>query len=457
MSKSPAAAATPVTTPSSQCVRLPPGPRLPGIIQAIPLILFRRRTIQILQRRYGPSFSVRSLAYGPTVVISEPALAKQLFQARDDVKGVEPSLEVVFGRGSTFGLHGQEHLQRRKLLVPPFHGKRMRSYESILEDEAQREMANWLEGQEFPVQESMMRITLNAILRAVFGAEGAEFEALRTLLPAMVESGARMTVAPFLRVDLGPWSPWGRFLAKRREFDALITALIEKAESDPNMNDRQDVLSLMLEARYEDGEAMSHNDIADELLTLLVAGHETTATTLAWAVERLRRHPAVLSRLVREVDSGGSELRQATIQEVQRTRPVIETTGRQVVAPTFNLGEWVLPRGHTVLASIGLTHQDETAFPRPSTFDPDRFLGTNPDQYAWVPFGGGTRRCLGAAFANMEMNVVLRTLLTDFELTTTDAPDERSHSRGIINAPANGGRAEIHRRASRADTSPSAS
>jgi cytochrome P450 len=187
--------------------------------------------------------------------------------------------------------------------------------------------------------------------------------------------------------------------------------------------------------------------MADELATLLTAGHETTATTLAWAVERLRRHPDVLRDLVAEVDAGGGELLEATILEVQRTRPVIDMVGRQVKAEHLRLGRWTIPKGLAVLVSIGLIHDDDSVFPNARTFDPYRFVGAKPDLYQWIPFGGGTRRCLGAAFANMEMNVVLRTLLRDRTLLPTSEPDERWHSRGIANAPGRGGRVVVRRRA----------
>jgi cytochrome P450 len=208
---------------------------------------------------------------------------------------------------------------------------------------------------------------------------------------------------------------------------------------------------MMLQCWYDDGTAMRHDEIADQLLTLLSAGHETTATTLAWAVERLRRHPDVLRRLVEEADAGGSALRQATITETQRTRPVIEIVGRQVKVDELRLGRWTLPRGCVVLVGIGLIHDDPEIFPDPARFDPARFLDTKVDLYRWVPFGGGVRRCLGAAFATMELDVVLRTLLRDVTLVPTTEPPERWHSRGIANAPARGGRAVIRRRAGQVD------
>jgi cytochrome P450 family 138 len=197
---------------------------------------------------------------------------------------------------------------------------------------------------------------------------------------------------------------------------------------------------------------MSHSDIADQLATLLAAGHETTATTLAWAVERLRRHPGVLRDLVAEADAGGSALRAATIVEVQRTRPVIGLVGRHVKVDGYRLGRWTLPKGSTVLAGISLLHEEESVFPNAGAFDPYRFLDTQPDLYQWIPYGGGTRRCLGAAFANMELNAVLRIMLRDFTLIPTTERDERFHFRGVAYAPAKGGRAIVRRRASRPAT-----
>lgn len=436
------------TAAAVPAVSMPRGPSWPATLQALAYLTARQRTMLFLQKRYGSVFSVRLPVIGPGMVIGDPALIKQLFQTSTEiVRGVEPNLSLVLGKGSMFGLQGEDHHRRRKLLVPPFHGKRMRAYEELIETETLKEISNWPEGREFPVMPSTMRITLNAILRAVFGAEGQEFDTLRRVMPPLVTMASRLSFLPFLHHDLGSWSPWGRFVRLRRQFDRTVSSLIANALADPHLEQRDDVLSLMLQARYDDGTAMSHSDVADELLTLLAAGHETTATSLAWAVERLRRHPQVLARLVAEVDAGGNRLLQATIQEVQRTRPVIEGVGRQVIAPSLSLGQWVIPRGSTVLVSVTLAHLNESKYPGASTFNPDRFLEGAPDNYAWVPFGGGTRRCIGAAFANMEMNVVLRTVLREFRITDTTAPAERRHNRGVAFAPSKGGLAVVHRRA----------
>jgi cytochrome P450 len=429
-------------------VTLPDGPSLPRFVQgtvalAAPLWMMRR-----LHERYGSAFRLNVPIFGEAVVISDPAEVKQLFMTSPEIADIlDFNLGLVLGPNSFFAISGDVHRKQRKLLTPPFHGRRLRAYEAIIEQEAVREMAAWPEGREFATQGSMMRITLNAILRAVFGADGAELTELRELLPAMVKLGSRLVALPIPHTDLGRWSPWGRVHAYRREYDAIIDRLIEAARQDPRLDERDDVLALMLQSRYDDGASMSRDEIADQLLTLLSAGHETTSTTLAWAVERLRRHPAVLRRLADEADAGGSQLREAAILEVQRVRPVIDATVRKVRAPGLRLGRWTLPEGQVVLVSIYLIHRDEALFPNPYRFDPDRFVGSRPDTYQWIPFGGGARRCIGAAFAQMEMNVVLRTLLRDFTLEPTSERGERWHSRGVAYCPAQGGRAVVRRRA----------
>jgi cytochrome P450 len=428
-------------------VTLPPGPTAPRAVQGAYALTVARRGIRRMRRRYGDAFTVNVPIFGRALVISDPAEIKQLFLAGSDVvDNLESNLGRVLGPGSLFALAGAAHHRQRRLLVPPFHGRRLAAYEHVVEDETVRELASWPRGRAFATLPSMMRITLNVILRAVFGAEGAEFAALRDLLPRAIRLGSRLAVLPIARVDHGRWSPWGRFWAMRREYDAVVERLISKAMRDPDLDRRDDILALMMQSRYDDGSTMSRGEIADQLLTLLTAGHETTATTLAWAVERLRRHPAVLRELVAEADAGGRALREATILEVQRTRPVIDLVGRQVKADSFRLGRWILPKGYTVLVSIDLVHDAESVFPNARAFDPSRFLGARPDLYHWIPFGGGTRRCLGAAFATMELNVVLRTILRELTVVPTKERDERWHSRGVANAPARGGRAVVRRR-----------
>lgn len=432
---------------TTEIVRLPPGPRIPKAVAALGFFAARRRALSLAAARYGDCFTVDLPIFGETTVISDPAMVRELFAADSDLVARASNLGTVLGPGSTFSLDGDEHRARRKLLLPPFHGRRMAHYEAIVAEEVARETRDWPQGREFSTLEPMMRITLNAILRAVFGAQGSELDELRRLLPPMVPLASLMVVLPpALRRDWGPWSPWGRVMRSRRRYNEIIAELIAQARSDPKFGDRNDVLALLMGARYEDGSAIADEHIADELLTLLAAGHETTATTLAWTIERLRRHPDLLLRLTAEVDAGGAELTQATIWEVQRTRPVVEAMFR-VTKKRIKLGEWVIPEGNGVMPSITLMHSSERHFAEPQLFDPDRFVGGHPDSLTWIPFGGGARRCIGAAFANMEMTVTLRELLREFEFGTTSAPAERRRSRGIATAPRLGGRAVVYRRA----------
>jgi hypothetical protein len=411
------------------------------------MLIAQHGAVAALARRYGSPFTLNLPLCGPTVVISEPALVKDLFGTSRHLLGRSRlNLGDVIGPGSLFNLEGDELLKRRKLLLPPFHGNRMRSYEHLIEEEVLREVANWPQGREFETLPSMLRITLKVILRAVFGAEGPALDELGELILPTVELGSRIAFLPAIwRRDLGRWSPGGRLLQYRRRIDAVIDSLIADARADPAFQERTDVLTLLLQARYENGEPMPDPHIADELVTLLNAGHETTSVAMAWAVERLRRHPRLLSRLTEEVDAGGSELRKATIWEVLRTRPVISGGLRQTKT-RIRLGEWVIPEDYMVLTSITLAHDSEEGFADAAAFNPDRFGGAVPNPFAWIPFGGGMNRCIGAPLAEMEMNIALRTLLREFRLAPTNAPGERRHNRGITIAPGRGGRAVVYRR-----------
>lgn len=399
----------------------------------------RRTALHIVRRRYGSAFTLNLPIFGRVVVLSDPGQIRQLFKAGADVADTtDANLGRVMGPNSMFALAGPRHRAHRKLLTPPFNGRRLGAYEAIVESEAVTEFGTWPADRAFPALPSMMRITLNVILRAVFGADGEEFTRLREMLPTAIQLGSKLSLIPVPQWDWGRWSPWGRFGIYRREYDEIVGRLIDKALTDPDLESRDDVLALMLGSRYEDGSPMTRAEIADELITLLAAGHETTATTLAWAVERLRRHPVLLGRLVADLDAGSDAVLHATILEVQRTRPVIDVTFRQVTAPALTLGPWTIPEGLTIVASIGLVHADEAVFADAGRFDPDRFLSRSPDPAEWIPYGGGIRRCIGAAFANMEMRVVLRTLLRDHTISPTDARGEKQMSRGVAIAPAKG-------------------
>jgi cytochrome P450 family 138 len=433
--------------PAPPAVKLPPAARIPKVLQGLGFALSRRWMMQRLTRRFGDVFTLNIPSYGRVVAVSDPQLAKQIFgTSPDELGNIQPNLSRFFGPGSVFALDGDDHRRRRRLLAPPFHGKSMKNYESIIEEETLREIADWPEGQPFATVPPMMRITLNAILRAVFGADGAELDELRRLIPPWVTLGSRLAALPKPERNYGRYTPWGRLAEWRRQYDIVIDKLIDDERADPNFADRTDVLAIMLRSSYDDGSTMSRKDIGDELLTLLSAGHETTAATLGWAFERISRHPDLLAALVEEADSGGRELRQATILEVQRARTVIDLAGRHVHPEVFQLGEWVIPRGYSIIVGIGQIHGNPDIFPDPERFDPQRYMGTKPSPLSWIPFGGGTRRCVGAAFANMEMDIVLRTVLRRFTIQTTDTPGERWHGRGVAFTPKDGGRVAARRR-----------
>lgn len=431
-------------------VRLPPTARIPKLLQGFGFAMSRRSMMQRLSRRYGNVFALKLPMWGHVVMVSDPQLAKQIFTTSPDELGnIQPNLSRLFGYGSVFGLEGDDHRRRRRLLAPPFHGKSIKNYESIIEEETLRESAGWPQGESFATLAPMMRITLNAILRAVFGADGAELDELRRLIPPWVTLGSRLAALPKPKRDYGRFSPWHRLDEWRRQYDNVIEKLIAAERADPNFTDRADVLALLLRSTYEDGSAMSHKEIGDELLALLAAGHETTASTLAWAFERISRHPQLLAQLVEEADGtgeGDGELRQATILEVQRARTVIDFAGRHVYPETYRLGEWVIPRGYSIIVGIAQIHDNPDVFADPGRFDPQRFIANKPSALSWIPFGGGTRRCVGAAFANMEMDVVLRTVLRHFIIETTNDPDEPWHSRGVAFTPKHGGRVVLRRR-----------
>ena len=433
-------------TEDERAPQLPPGPRLPRPVQGVGFGIARRQALQLLHRRYGTAFTVHLPIYGRAVVISDPALAKELFTApQESLTNVDPNLGRVLGESSMFALEGSDHRRRRKLLTPPLHGRRITAYEAIVEEETRRELDSWVAGRPFASMPSMTRITLDVILRTVFGARDDELDTLRRVIPPMVEAGSAVVITPELPARLGTVGPRARFARYKKVYDEAIGALITRGRRDDRLDERDDILAMMLQSTYDDGSSMTDDEIRDELTALLVAGHETTATTLAWALERLSRTPAVLRELVAEVDAGGTDYRSATILEVQRSRPVIDLAGRNVQVPHLDLGPWRIPRGYNVLVAISLLHDDSAHFAEPERFDPTRFLGATPPP-AWLPFGGGTRRCIGAAFAAMEMNVVLRTVLSMYEIIPTAERDERWHSRGVAFAPGRGGRITVRPR-----------
>jgi len=426
----------------------PPRPRLPRLLQAVGFVAFRHRVMRNWIKRHGRIFEITVPLFGRSVVVSDPALVRSVWTgSTEDLINVRPNISNVFGPGSMFALDGRRHRDRRRLVGPAFHSRRLKGYEELIEDETLRESANWPQRQEFRTLEPMNRITLNVILRTIFDADGSddELEQLREIFPPFVRFASRIAFVPAPPFRIGPHGPWGKLAEFRKAFNRIVFALIDRAEADPHLGERTDILALLVRNRHG-GTPMSRLDICDELLTLIGAGHETTASALAWAFERLRRHPGVLAELVSEIDEGGSEFRRATILEVLRVRTVIDLTGRRVKAANFDIGGWRVPRDRTVLVRIADLHDHPEFFPDPERFDPNRFRGGRPEGSAWQAFGGGARRCVGADFAITEMDVVLRTVLRNFRIQTDSAIDEKSVFTGVVHVPKLGGRVVLSRR-----------
>lgn len=435
---------------------LPDGPKTPFLVRLLLTSFDRSKSLSFDERRtqYGTDFTIKLPIFGKCLVVSEPDEIRPLFKADPaELGNPDPNLGSLLGSGSLFALSDEPHRAHRKLLTPAFHGNRLAEYRDLMAEEARAGMADWPAGESVASLPAMRAITLNIILRTVFGAEGHILNRLRDLLPRMAGLGSILAALPIPQWQLFGYAPWGRFNRMRAEYNEIIDELITRARADPAIEQRSDILAMLIGATYDDGTPMSDSEIADELLTLLAAGHETIAAALAWAIDRLRRHPAFLDKLVAAVDAGDEELLDATINEVQRTRPAIAMPARRVLADHYAVGPWRVPRGMHIMIAIPLVHTDPRLFDDPNQFRPERFLGKRPDPYELVPFGGGLRRCIGAAFAHLELKVVLRTLLTEHVLVPTSERGEATHSRGVAVAPADGGQIVRHPRQTMQDVS----
>jgi cytochrome P450 len=419
--------------------KLPPGPRAPSALQTIG---WWTRPISFLERnraRFGKRFTIRLLGGPPFVMLSDPADVKQVYTAPPDV--LHPGegariLAPVVGDNSVILLDEDAHLEQRKLMLPAFHGEKMQALSSLMQEVSEREAESWPRGVPVPLHPRLQGLTLEIILRAVFGLDpGPRLDGLRERLTHILEMGSTpMMMLPFLQRSLGGHGPWARFARLREESDALIYELIEERRRDGT--ERNDVLSMLLGARHEDDSPMSDLELRDELMTLLVAGHETTASELAWAFERLARSPAVLGRLTAEIDTDeGEDYLVATVHETLRRRPVLPNSAPRLVKQPVTIGGWDYPPGVCVVANAYLVHHDPAIYPDPYAFRPERFLDEQPGTYTWIPFGGGRRRCLGASFALLEMKIVLRAILSRCEVRPgTDGP-EVSRRRAITVSP----------------------
>ncbi|HEX2435444.1 MAG TPA: cytochrome P450 [Solirubrobacterales bacterium] len=441
---------------------LPPGPSAPKLVQTTRWMRSPVKLMEDCRERYGETFVLRMSRVGELVFVSDPPSVKRLFSADRENRlpeGRTVLLEPVLGRRSLLLLEGDDHLRSRRLMLPPFHGERMRAYEAVMGEAAERELDSWPVGERFALHPRMQAITLEVILRAVFGVEDpARRERLRTLLVRLLDvtSSPTAQVVGLASRRLGRIGPYRRLMRVMEEADGALFEQIAERRADPEVGERDDILSMLVAARFQDGGQMDDAEVRDQLMTLLLAGHETTATALAWAFDLLFRRPDAMERLRAEIAEGHDAYLDAVATETLRVRPVVPSVGRLLTAEA-KLGGYELPAGTAVMPSIYLVHTRDDLYDDPYEFRPERFLDGAPDTYSWIPFGGGTRRCLGAAFASFEMKVVLRTILRRAELRPgTDRPEPYGH-RNVTLSPRNGtpalldGRRPRHAAASRED------
>jgi len=408
-------------------------------------------------RRLGEAFTITFAPSGmKLVVVSDPEAVKTVFTAPPEVApsgaGNSP-IAPVMGASSVIVLTGPEHIRQRKLLLPPFHGERMKEYEEVIVDATLRDMAEWPIGTPMRLQERTRKITLEVILRAVFGVEAERMEALRAAIGGLMEPINAVAVVRAALRRPSMERPTGAFGEALDQLDAVIYAELERRRGQEDLAERRDILSLLMQARDEDGQAMNDKELRDELVTLLLAGHETTATSVAWAIERLVRHPEKLGRLVKEIDAeangGGDEYMTAVVQETLRVRPVVPIVVR-VLQEELEVGGYSLPAGTRVTPSIYLTNRNARIYERPAEFRPERFLDGAPETFSWIPFGGGIRRCIGASFALLEMKLILRTALRELQPTVPASHlwrrGEWTKRRAITLVPAAGARVVWERR-----------
>jgi cytochrome P450 len=448
--RAPASAAGPAADDGA-APRLPPAVREPRALQAI---RFNVRQIEFVfraRRRLGEAF----MMFGPigeqVVVTSHPDHVRSLFTADAELAPSltgESPLRPIVGPSSVLTLVGDEHMRQRRLLLPSFHGEAVARYTEMIAEAAEREIEGWPLGRPFPLAPAMQAITLEVIMSGIFGVDGQPVpgtpeHGLREAIRAAVRLSTRQWAQAFEVLNIGRREPVG--IARRivAGLDRHIHAAIAARRGAGETGSRNDILSLLLSARDEDGVPMNDSELRDELLTLVLAGHETTANSLAWAFERLLRTPAAYARLREEVRAeqgeGGEDYIEATIHEAMRSRPVIPSVGRRVTVP-WQLGEWRLPAGTPVLVSILLLHHRADVYPDPFAFRPERFLGVKPGTYTWIPFGGGIRRCLGATLAMAEQRVVLRALARRTDMVAADPSPERARHRNVTMVPARGTR-----------------
>ncbi|HEY7961162.1 MAG TPA: cytochrome P450 [Solirubrobacteraceae bacterium] len=428
------------STASAARTGLPPGPRVPAALNTLSWTLRPLPFLKRCRARYGDIFTVRLAGAGTWVMLCDPADIKRAFTGDPNVLRAGEGntvLRPVVGSSAPFTLDGAAHLRQRKLVLPPFHGERMQRYGELMVEATRKEMARWPVGEPFTLAPAMHKITFEVMARAVFGIEPHRIEHTHKVLGGLLDwVGNARTLA---RLIYFPVERLERDRGFRAMIDPVNAGLLEEIRgrrADPDLAGREDILSMLVQARYDDGSAMPDEEVLDVLKSLLVAGHDTTAGALSWAFEILQRHPDKLARLREELDAGeGEEYLDATVKEILRMRAVIPISPPRVLAETMEFGGYALAPGLRVIPCIHLVHYDEATYPEAERFRPERFLERPPGTYTWIPFGGGVRRCVGASFAQFEMKEVLATVLREADLRSPDMRPEGVTRRAVVLMP----------------------
>ncbi|MDZ8108395.1 MAG: cytochrome P450 [Nostoc sp. DedQUE12a] len=437
-------------------MKLPESPQTPKIIQLLQWIFNPLKLMETSAKAYGECFSLNLTANNPLVLFSNPQAIQQIFTApleQLDAKGSAQLLGSLLGENSLILLSGASHQRQRRLLTPPFHGDRMKAYGQIIANITHEVISRWKIGEPFSIRDSMQEISLRVILQAVFGLhQGERLTKLQGLLRSVLElSGsplrASITFFPILQVDLGNWSPWGIFLRQMQQIDELLYSEIQERRDSPDAS-RSDILSLMMSARDVNGEPMTDVELRDELMTLLVAGHETTASALTWAIYWIHHLPEVREKLLTELDNVNENADwndfsrlpylTAVCQETLRIYPIVMLTIPRIVKKPIEIMGYEFQPGTLLTGSIYLMHHREDLYPEPNQFKPERFLQRQYSQYEYLPFGGGNRTCIGMAFAMFEMKLVLATVLSQMNLALVENYQVKPTRRGITLGPSGG-------------------
>jgi cytochrome P450 len=450
-----ASEAGPLDAATATILPLPPMAEARPILQALRMSVRQSSFVRQMQRRHGDVFRVDfgNDELPSVVVVNHPDHVKSLFTAKP---GLAPSatgsspLRPIVGESSVLTSIGPRHMRQRKLLLPAFHGEAIAHYQAQIQAAADREVATWTAGQTFPLGPSAQAMTLDVIMAGVFGVDGrpprgtAEDRVRRRFRQTLALSMTRLAkVAEF--VNRADDEPVGVQRLVVESVDRALYPLIAQRRAEHVPGARHDVLSMLLDATTEDGEQLTDRELRDELMTLVLAGHETTANTIAWTFERLTRHPEAYARLRDEVRSGdGTEYLDAVIHESMRSRPVIPMVAREITVP-WRFGDHAVPAGTLVLISVLLLHHRDDLYPDPLAFRPERFVDAKPGTYTWIPFGGGIRRCLGAALAMAEMRTVISEIVRRTDLVATDPAPESARHRNVTMVPAHGGRVRVAR------------